>query len=101
MAAAVKIATWMYRAERIGVLRPGRFPDAEESARPREQDGEQHRDRDRVLVRGGQERDAERLEHADDEARRHRGEAVPEPAQDRHREALDGEAGADVVLRVR
>src|SRR5659263_403553 len=81
-------------------LEPGGLGAAEDAARLDEQDGEQDGDRDRLLVRGGQDPDAEGLEDPEDHARPDRGRAVSESPEDGDGEALDGERRPAVVLDV-
>src|SRR5512134_3730672 len=89
-----------YSIPPLKILQPHRLFVSEQAAGPYEQHGEQDRYGDRVLVRRRQDPDAEGLEDAEDEPGAHGGHAVAQAPEDGDRESLDGEAGADVVLRV-
>src|SRR5512143_369104 len=82
-------------------LEPGRLGTAEDAARAQEQDEEQYGDRHDLLVRGGQDPDAEGLEDPEDHPGADRGGAVAETAEDGDGEALDGQGRAAVVSDVR
>src|SRR4030065_569345 len=82
------------------LLQPGFLGAAENAARPEEQDEKQEGDRDNLLVRGGQDPDAEGVEYSQDQAGAYGGRAVPEPPEDDIGEPRDRQRRSAVVLDV-